>query len=67
MENLELYVNSINEIYNCLDRLDQELLSGENSNNISNLNEYKELAISFAKLVGSTINNKENEGDTNDR
>ncbi len=67
MENLELYVNSINEIYNCLDRLDQELLSEENSNNISNLNEYKELAISFAKLVGSTINNKENEGDTNDR
>lgn len=67
MENLQLYVNSINEIYNCLDILDQNLESEENSNNISNLNEYKELAISFAKLVGNTINNKENEGDSNDR
>lgn len=67
MENLELYVNSINEIYNCLDTLDQNLQNEENSNNISNLNEYKELAISFAKLIGSTINNKETEVDSNDR
>lgn len=59
MENLELYVNSINEIFSYLDNLDQNLESEENSLNIKNLNEYKEFAISFAKLIGGNINNDE--------
>lgn len=60
MENLEIYVNSINEIFSYLDTLDQNLESEDNSLNIKNLNEYKELAISFAKLVGGNINNNDN-------
>ena len=59
MENLEMYVNSVNEIFSCLDSLDQNLENEDNSANINNLNEYKELAISFAKLVGGNINNSE--------
>lgn len=74
MENFELYVNSINEIYNNLDILNDGLQSDENSANINNLNEYKELAISFAKLINnnskeddSLIPNEELEGDNSDR
>ena len=65
MENLELYVNSINQIYSCLDSLDQNLESEDNSVNINNLNEYKELAISFAKLVGGNITNNKEESNNN--
>lgn len=74
MENFELYVNSINEIYNNLDILNDGLQSDENSANINNLNEYKELAISFAKLINnnskeddSLMPNEELEGDNSDR
>ena len=81
MENLELYVNSVNQIFACLENLDQSLESEENSANIKNLIEYKELTISFAKLIGSNVNNDnpvsddnlsldddidEDEGDSND-
>ncbi len=76
MENLELYINSVNQIFTCLDNLDQNLESEDNSANIKNLNEYKELAISFAKLIGSNITNSNannntslndgEEGDSND-
>ena len=74
MENFELYVNNINEIYNNLDILNDGLQSDENSANINNLNEYKELAISFAKLINnnskeddSLMPNEELEGDNSDR
>ena len=74
MENFELYVNSINEIYNNLDILNDGLQSDENSANINNLNEYKELAISFAKLINnnskeddSLMPNEELGGDNSDR
>ena len=74
MENFELYVNSINEIYNNLDILNDGLQSDENSANINNLNEYKELAISFAKLINNNskeddilMPNEELEGDNSDR
>lgn len=59
MENLELYVNSINEIFSYLDSLDQNLENEENSLNVKNLNEYKELSISFAKLIGANVSNSE--------
>ena len=63
MENLELYVNSVNQIFACLENLDQSLENEENSANIKNLIEYKELAISFAKLIGSNVNNQDNVSD----
>lgn len=70
MNNLEIYKTSINQIFACLDKLEQGLDVQEHSNNISNLKEYKESAVSFAKLieVASTkplenkdISNKRNE------
>lgn len=63
MENLELYINSVNQIFACLDNLDQNLESEDNSANIQNLNEYKEIAISFAKLVGSSVSNNNSSSD----
>ena len=65
MENLELYVNSINQIFSCLDTLDQNLESEDNTANINNLNEYKELAISFAKIIGSNITGNNDNADNN--
>ena len=59
MENLELYINSVNEIFSYLDSLNQNLESEENSLNVKNLTEYKDLAISFAKLIGGSINSDE--------
>ena len=63
MENLELYINSVNQIFACLDNLDQNLESEDNSANIQNLNEYKEIAISFAKLAGSRVSNNNSSSD----
>lgn len=53
MNNLEIYTNSVNQIFSCLDKLDQGLENQDNSNNINNIREYKEAAISFAKLISS--------------
>lgn len=65
MENLQTYVNSINEIFSYLDNLDQNLENEDNSLNIKNLNEYKELAISFAKLIGDNISSNVSNTDDN--
>lgn len=51
MDNLEVYKDCINQIFNCLDNLDQYLENTDNTNTINNLREYKDLAISFAKLL----------------
>jgi hypothetical protein len=75
MNNSEIYMNSINQIFDCLDKLDQYLESEDNSSNVKNLNEYKEIAISFYKLMseGQNANNNpvatantSQEGDQND-
>ena len=50
MDNLEVYKDCINQIFSCLDNLDQYLENTDNTNTINNLREYKDLAISFAKL-----------------
>ena len=51
MDNLEVYKDCINQIFSCLDNLDQYLENTDNTNTINNLREYKDLAISFAKLL----------------
>ncbi len=57
MDNLELYKQSVNQIFTCLDNLDTYLENPDNTNTINNLREYKDLAISFAKLMSPDVAN----------
>ena len=62
MNNLEIYTTAVNNIFACLEKLDTGLNNQENSNNISNLNEYKESAISFARLIQEDMQQNTVEG-----
>ena len=62
MNNLEIYTTAVNNIFACLEKLDTGLNNQENSNNISNLNEYKirvmeaEAALKDAQAGATVIN-----------
>ena len=62
MNNLEIYTTAVSNIFACLEKLDTGLNNQENSNNISNLNEYKESAISFARLIQEDMQQNTVEG-----
>lgn len=67
MNNLEIFTTAVNQIFACLEKLDIDLESQENSNNISNIKEYKESAISFAKLISTELDSNNNQNpDSND-
>lgn len=67
MNNLEIFTTAVNQIFACLEKLDVDLESQENSNNISNIKEYKESAISFAKLISTEPDSNNNQNlDSND-
>ena len=62
MNNLDIYKQSVNQIFACLDNLDVNLENVDNTNTINNLREYKELAISFFQLISvDTLSNEESD------
>ncbi|MBR4618272.1 MAG: hypothetical protein IKO49_03105 [Bacilli bacterium] len=61
MSDLDIYTQSINQIFACLDSLDANLESDYNTNIINNLMEYKELAVTVAGLITEDNSNKDSE------
>ena len=66
MDNLEIYKQSINQIFSCLDNLDSGLNDVDNTNSINNLKNYKELVISFSKFIEDNNSNLSSDNEVQD-
>ena len=58
MSDLEIFKNSINQIFSCLDSLDTNINDEENTNYINQLREYQELCIIFAGMINDSAQNE---------
>lgn len=66
MDSLEIYKQSINQIFSCLDNLDSGLNDVDNTNSINNLKNYKELVISFSKFIEDNNSNLSSDNEVQD-
>ncbi len=67
MNIIDTYKKIINEIFSCLDRLEQGLTSEEQLNYISGLREYKDVAVNFKSIIEQYEKNSEAQQSSNNQ
>lgn len=65
MNNYDVYINNINNIFNILDTLEKDMQLEENQSYIDNLKQKKQTIIEFSNIIQSIENNIEQQTGAN--